>query len=44
MSLKIEQKNEPDVVYATGRTVFVWHDYGASRSAPWPEAVLAAIT
>ena len=44
MSLKIEKKNESDIVYATGRTVIVWYDYSLGKSAPWPEAVRAAIT
>jgi acyl-CoA thioester hydrolase len=44
MSLKIEKKNEQGVVYATGRTVIVWYDYSLGKSAPWPEAVRAAIT
>jgi len=44
MAVKIEKKNEPGVVYATGRTVIVWYDYDAGKSAPWPETVRAAIT
>lgn len=44
MSLLIEKKGEPGNAYATGRTVIVWYDYAASRSAPWPQAVRAAIT
>lgn len=44
MSLAIEREDEPGVVYATGRTVIVWYDYGAGRSAPWPESVRGAIS
>jgi len=44
MSLKIEKKDEPGIVYATGRTVIVWYDYATGKSAPWPETVRAAIT
>ncbi|WP_233235433.1 thioesterase family protein [Bordetella sp. LUAb4] len=29
--------------YARGRNVLVWMDYVANRSAPWPEATLAAL-
>ena len=38
MSLVIEKKDEPDVIYATGRTVIVWFDYTEGKSKPWPEA------
>lgn len=44
MSIAIEKQGEPGVTYATGRTVIVWYDYAAGKSAPWPEAVRAAIT
>jgi acyl-CoA thioester hydrolase len=44
MSLSIEREDEPGVTYATGRTVIVWYDYGAGKSAPWPESVRAAIS
>jgi len=44
MSISIEKQDEPGVIYATGRTVIVWYDYAAGKSAPWPEAVRAAIT
>ena len=44
MTVKIEKKDEPGVVYATGRTVIVWYDYDAGKSAAWPETVRAAIT
>ncbi|MEP6608449.1 MAG: thioesterase family protein [Burkholderiaceae bacterium] len=44
MSVKIEKKDEADVVYARGRTVIVWYDYAAGKSTPWPETVRAAIT
>jgi acyl-CoA thioester hydrolase len=43
MSIVIERTDEPGVAYATGRTVIVWYDYTAGRSAPWPEAVRARI-
>ena len=44
MSLSIERDDEPGVAYATGRTVIVWYDYDAGRSAPWPESVRAEIS
>jgi len=44
MSVKIERAGEPAVVYAAGRSVIVWYDYTANKSAPWPETVRAAIT
>lgn len=43
MSVVIERTDEPGVPYATGRTVIVWYDYTAGRSAPWPEAVKARL-
>jgi acyl-CoA thioester hydrolase len=43
MSLVIERADEPGVTYASGRTVIVWYDYAAGRSAPWPPAVRARI-
>jgi acyl-CoA thioester hydrolase len=43
MSIVIERTDEPGVAYATGRTVIVWYDYTAGRSAPWPDAVRARI-
>lgn len=39
MSLTIERSDQPGVPYATGRSVIVWYDYRAGRSAPWPEPV-----
>jgi acyl-CoA thioester hydrolase len=39
MSLTIERKDEPGVLYATGRTVIVWYDYVAGKSTPWPESI-----
>ena len=39
MSLTIERKDEPGVPYATGRTVIVWYDYTAGKSAPWPDSI-----
>jgi acyl-CoA thioester hydrolase len=44
MSIAIEKQGEPDVTYATGRTVIVWYDYGAGKSMPWPETIREAIT
>jgi acyl-CoA thioester hydrolase len=43
MSIVIERSDEPGVAYATGRTVIVWYDYRAGRSAPWPDHVRAAL-
>jgi acyl-CoA thioesterase FadM len=34
MSIAIEKQGEPGVTYATGRTVIVWYDYAAGKSAP----------
>jgi acyl-CoA thioester hydrolase len=44
MSISIEKKEEPGVIYATGRSVLVWYDYTTGKSQPWPEAVRQAIT
>lgn len=44
MSIVIEKQGEPEVTYATGRTVLVWYDYTAGKSLPWPERVREAIT
>ena len=44
MNLVLEKKDEPGVVYATGRTVIVWYDYAAGKSKPWPEAIRETIT
>ena len=44
MKLAIEKKDEPGVIYATGRTVIVWYDYAAGKSKPWPEAIRVTIT
>jgi acyl-CoA thioester hydrolase len=44
MDLAIEKKDEPGVIYATGRTVIVWYDYAEGKSKPWPEAIREAIT
>lgn len=44
MNLVLEKKDEPGVIYATGRTVIVWYDYAASKSKPWPEAIRETIT
>ena len=44
MSVAIEKKDEPGVVYATGRTVLVWYDYNAAKSLPWPDKIRHAIT
>jgi len=43
MSIVIERSDEPGVPYATGRTVIVWYDYAAGKSAPWPEHVRATL-
>jgi acyl-CoA thioester hydrolase len=43
-AIVIEKKEEPGVIYATGRTVIVWYDYSSGRSRPLPESVRAAIT
>ena len=44
MNLVLEKKDEPGVIYATGRTVIVWYDYAAGKSRPWPEAIRETIT
>jgi acyl-CoA thioester hydrolase len=43
MSIVIERTDAPGVAYATGRTVIVWYDYTAQRSAPWPPSVRARL-
>lgn len=44
MNLVLEKKDEPGVIYATGRTVIVWYDYAAGKSKAWPEAIRVTIT
>jgi acyl-CoA thioester hydrolase len=44
MELSIEKKDEPGVIYATGRTVIVWFDYDAGKSKPWPETIRQTIS
>ena len=44
ISVTIEKKGEPGVIYATGRNVLVWYDYAAGKSLPWPDKVRRAIT
>ncbi len=44
ISVTIEKKGEPGVIYATGRNVLVWYDYAAGKSLPWPDKVRQAIT
>lgn len=39
MDLEIRRRDQPDTVYARGKSVIVWMDYGAGRSAPWPANV-----
>jgi acyl-CoA thioester hydrolase len=43
MTITLTTREEPDTVFARGRTVIVWYDYAAGRSAPWPEHVRAAL-
>lgn len=43
MDLSIERTDQPGALYAKGRSVIVWFDYTANKSAPWPEAVRALI-
>jgi acyl-CoA thioester hydrolase len=43
MSITIERADEPGAVYARGKSVIVWYDYGVGKSAPWPDSVRAAI-
>ena len=43
MTLTLTTKEEPETVFATGRTVIVWYDYASGRSAPWPEHVRAVL-
>lgn len=44
LNITIGRSDEPDVIYATGRSVLVWYDYQAGRSVPWPESIRAAIS
>jgi acyl-CoA thioester hydrolase len=34
---------QPDVTWATFKTVIVWMNYAAGKSAPWPDAVRARL-
>jgi acyl-CoA thioester hydrolase len=43
MTITLTTREEPDTVFASGRTVIVWYDYTAGRSAPWPEHVRVAL-
>jgi acyl-CoA thioester hydrolase len=44
LNITIGRTDEPDVIYATGRSVLVWYDYQAGKSVPWPESIRAAIS
>ena len=44
LAITMTTREEPDTVFATGRTVIVWYDYTAGRSAPWPDHVRMALT
>jgi acyl-CoA thioester hydrolase len=43
LSIHIERSDEPGAACATGRTVIVWYDYRAGRSAPWPQTLQARL-
>jgi len=43
LNVAIGRIDEPDVIYATGRSVLVWYDYQAGKSVPWPANIRAAI-
>jgi acyl-CoA thioester hydrolase len=43
MAVQIEAKDEPGVIYATGKSVIVWYDYQANKSVPWPQAIRARL-
>jgi acyl-CoA thioester hydrolase len=43
MAVKIESRDEPGLIYATGKSVIVWYDYRANKSVPWPEAIRARL-
>jgi len=44
LNITIGRSDEPDVIYATGRSVLVWYDYQAGKSVPWPESIRQQIT
>jgi acyl-CoA thioester hydrolase len=44
LALLIERSDEPETVYARGRSIIVWYDYEAGRSVPWPEALRQKFT
>jgi len=44
LNVTIGRSDEPDVIYATGRSVLVWYDYQAGKSVPWPDSIRAAIS
>ena len=39
----IEGDEATPVLYAKGKNVLVWMDYASGKSAPWPEALRAAL-
>ena len=43
LDVTIEGDATDPVLYAKGKNVLVWMDYGAGRSAPWPDRLLAAL-
>ena len=43
LDLTIEGTGEPRPLYAKGRNVLVWMDYGRGKSAAWPQRLLDAL-
>ena len=43
LDLNIEGDEAMPLLYAKGKNVLVWMDYASGKSAPWPDALRAAL-
>jgi acyl-CoA thioester hydrolase len=43
LDCEIHVRQEPGVVFAKCKSVVVWMDYRTGKSAPWPDAIRAAM-
>jgi acyl-CoA thioester hydrolase len=43
LDVTIEGDEAEPLLYARGKNVLVWVDYGAGRSVPWPDAFVKAV-
>ncbi len=43
LDVTIEGDEQPPVLYAKGRNVLVWMDYGSGKSVPWPARLRDAL-